>query len=832
MSRRLAAVGLVVVALIGLAVWYVNRQRGAGVRTGQIAFPCEVQGYPCTWDEVDPEIVRRTKRLGEIAMYSTIATPDLREIARFLAGLDGMAEVALDGTWLRFRLEGGRPAWVTLPSEMDHHLPPGDPGHARAKFGQKRSPVSGVELPSEAARRTSRLRLRNFVSPRPLYAATQQGQRKVAGEPGEGKKALILAPFEFEFQNSGRVAKRARLIKDYREKNGGAVTYHADFYVLDDNPIGPAPDDVVLPSQEVVFDDFLHWDTFDLIIVYTHGGRASCNRPAPVGGATITDWQVNHQGEECPIISAGRAKQSSYGSYKGVELHYWGVGLRRYTRDKPAPAATRYSSPDPTGWEYEPDAVHPGLTEQERRDCAEQVYAGDDSPRTDGGKPCVAPAWKHELPMILLWTPFFEERYPAGLERTIVLLAACHSGYREILLRMLARRQGSGVSAFGFDDETDAGDATHVMEEAVRLIDHGYDSEELKERLGELDRSGHLTGVTMSPGDSEPPSRPPELREASTDRTHGRDIVQLIHPGTGRDLDSVGTVNILGVPGDGRADSLALFPTLIGVSEPDFVERVPLQVRVMGEGVPDARYVARIPTGREGAFRHEGPVALGRDARLNEVVDLEVRTELPGGTVTRWVYKDVSLLGCWFTATVSGPAVGGSLSLSGADVQLREDPDSGVWSGRLFSPQAYSITENTVYFAGTTRVEIRDRPVSGRGITIQVESMGDWPGRPKGERLFTVIFHEDVRRSGRSIVPAGQAAVLHSLIVPNDGGPSPTGTLEITPSSASGISGRFRSRLQPRHQILTYNALVRPREVYPEIKANEAGLTGTFDGCR
>lgn len=182
-------------------------------------------------------------------------------------------------------------------------------------------------------------------------------------------------------------------------------------------------------------------------------------------------------------------------------------------------------------------------------------------------------------------------------------------------------------------------------------------------------------------------------------------------------------------------------------------------------------------------------------------------------------YEEVSLVSCGrWQATIQGQAIGGSLSLSGTDVNVRQDTSSGMWSASLFSPQAYSITENVVGLRGDT-YETQSRPVSGHGVGIRISWMtfGDFPGRPKGEQLFEVYFDE--------------TTVFHSLIVPNDGGPSPTGSLQVLPTSSSRASGRFESSLLPRSQLLYSDALVRPPELLPEVQANEARLTGTFEAC-
>src|SRR5690606_40923425 len=112
------------------------------------------------------------------------------------------------------------------------------------------------------------------------------------------------------------------------------------------------------------------------------------NRPVPRGGEVMNLSKL-YDGPRCPIIVAGRAKQTDYGDRLGVELFYWSKGVISYVpRDPPD---TRYRSPDDRGW-YEADVTHPGLTPSERLWCYDLRDVAQDTV-TRGGKPCFVPAW-------------------------------------------------------------------------------------------------------------------------------------------------------------------------------------------------------------------------------------------------------------------------------------------------------------------------------------------------------------------------------------------------------------------------------------------------------
>lgn len=671
--RRLALAAVVLVLLIAALTWRGRERQPAVAARGPL--PCVQHGYPCTWNEVDPEVVERTKRLGEIAMLSLIDTPDLKLLAEFLAGVESMAEVVLDGTALRFRLEGGRPAWVVLPDELNHHFPANT--HA--------------PTPSAASPRTptgGRVGLLERLGPRPLHAATFQNgpPQTIAGRPGEGKRALVLAPFEYELKHSGDFVDGIRLIRDYREENDGSVTWHADLHVLADNPVRPAG---AGPSGEVVFDDFLGWDDADLslIILLTHGGKVACNRPIPRGGE-VMDQSTLYEGPRCPIIVAGRAKQTDYGDRLGVELFYWGNPVMSYVpRDAPE---TRFDAPDERGWQ-ERSATHPGLTGPERVWCWERQENGENAV-TAGGKPCFVPVWVHDRPMIALWTPFFETEYPNGLEGTVVFLAACYSGSGEVLPRILAPQSARGVTVLGFDSVAMEDDAAFVINETIRLVDLGYHSDRLVERLGQLDRSGLLTGRTLDPTDAPPATSPTAIVEVSPAAVHGRDVVAL-KTQAGVELEAGSVVDVVGVAGDGAPDSLDVRATLLGVSDPAMLPQVRLSVAVVAEGSGEPFRPTWTESGPEAAYHHRFPVPLGRDARDGEVVDLEIEAVLPGGGTSRWRYRDIGLAVpplCGFVADVSGGRYPGTHSGPArvlGNAMVLTDYESG-WSANVVLPLA------------------------------------------------------------------------------------------------------------------------------------------------
>jgi len=173
----------------------------------------EIEGYPCTWAEVAPEVADRTDQIGQIAAALLHAVPDPSVVAAVLAASDELAEVDADAQAVRFRLHGGRPAFVSLPH--DH----GDPDGGEAGEG-----VAVVPQPSVSEHVPSRAPLGRVSS----WAAaglsavfpTLHAQATRAGintpTPGNGKRALILAPYYFELgKETPHIAKQFSDTRDY-----------------------------------------------------------------------------------------------------------------------------------------------------------------------------------------------------------------------------------------------------------------------------------------------------------------------------------------------------------------------------------------------------------------------------------------------------------------------------------------------------------------------------------------------------------------------------------------------------------------------------------------
>jgi len=518
---------------------------------------------------------------------------------------------------------------------------------------------------------------------------------------------------------------------------------HADMDKYGPNPVTGPDTDIEglyqtfsgqsLLSGQVQFDDFLHWDDYNLVLLASHGTRYKCNLRPPVGGEELVgnETTLNDPSASadiwCPLIWAGRAKQASYGSYIGVETMTM------------------------TGDIYD---SHPGLTRIEAAECvvkldvfhealeaaAERAHIDPSlppeiipEPTSPGGKPCRVIIGQRDQVLVGLWTAFFKTVYPNGLKNIILFLGSCQSGLNNILLDHFTGGNGSGggtsgspnVAVMGFDDSVKSGDAWHVATEMLKMLDKGYDSEKMIKDLKELDRTQHLVGIAM---DFHPqlPDSPAEVANSSSNPTHGRDVVELVDPDTGAEFEDGDRVILLGSLGDGEPDKIRLGMHMRGIDDATDVDAIKLELSVNGRAPIGPYELAR--NIREGVMAAaEKEVELGFDVALNQTLDLEIRAELEGGGKSRWSYDDLVPDDCFveprqgqFAGEMTGPLARTIERHSHGAFAKILGSRSGGWVLQIESREPGRDLSITTYY-------IKDDPIPGGTATITDSGFYDIP---------------------------------------------------------------------------------------------------------
>lgn len=574
----------------------------AGEVPPSIELDCERRGYPCTWAEVDPSVQEATRTAWVRLAARMEESRSPADVAAFAREIPDVVEADAGDLAVRFRLQGGRPYWVFLPY---------DPAF----------PIEGA-APSSGAREGAAFGSTAMGdAPAPLVRAmlrTVQADERMdpVGEPGEGKKALVLSPFEWQFASEGGkaapVAEVIASIDDYQPERGGQVTFHAN--IDEEVPIrlmSSVPFDFRQVQADVTLDDFLHWHEYQYIYLSTHGAEVCPREPA---------------GTPChTVLMAGRASQADL------------------ERADAIPGIDRTGSL--TG-------LNPDLGTAERERCIRDLQQGDMQATSAAGTPCL-----HDEPLsyeiLLLTTDFFRARYPQGLRDAIIFLAACQSTRAgDLVLHLTGNNRN--VVVFGFDEVVRTDQASAIGVRTAQLLRDRYSNDEIERTLNREFADQPFWGLVQSSGSAPAGLLPAKLTSTGGTSTYGRDIIRLLDPGTGEPLEDGASLRLVGARGDGAPDSVRVTIDL-GRLDPELADPAlyDVSVAVLDRPASDATYRLE-ERFDEHTVRRTGPVALGFDVEEGQTVDLEVSATLPGGGETRWTYRDLRLPESHFIYAATG----------------------------------------------------------------------------------------------------------------------------------------------------------------------------------
>jgi hypothetical protein len=223
---------------------------------------CEAEGYPCSLQEVPDEILERSATLGDEALAMFDAGSSMADVDSWLAGQDGMAEVASDDLALRFRLDGGRGNWILRSGALGTRGSPGQHQTAAA--------------PSAAA----------------------SAFRSVVGGDSDSKRALVLSPFLWDFGSTDDGEPVAEILAGTRGYTGGVV-----------QAANPEQTDT-----NVNIESFKRWGDFDVVHVVSHGFRL-CSKTGCRAVISSGTLQGPPPGDAGAIV-----KKAFFPADRGVEL--------------------------------------------------------------------------------------------------------------------------------------------------------------------------------------------------------------------------------------------------------------------------------------------------------------------------------------------------------------------------------------------------------------------------------------------------------------------------------------------------------------------------------
>lgn len=601
------------------------------------ALECETHGYACSWGEVDPEEVDRAFAALLEAQRMLEARTPMAEIADWLRGRPGVVQVEEGDGIVRFHVEGTPPLFLmeqrALPAvrlregsgrrggqqgageEADGVAAPTglawfadrSTGGAPVTFplsllGSSPLPPSRVELPPRL------LPPRSAVSPRPQPAPGDP----VVGDNSDHtrkpfKRALILSLFDWEFHHAETNQTRTSLLWARSYGCEGCVELRTTTY-NGGCSLDTAPGECYIDVQ-TSWRDFQGWDRYDIVHVGTHGGHVC------TGTRCLTH-----------VLTGNRFVWMN------------GDPMDAYRRAAPGGLVRAFRPAFPPGVTYaaagRPSACDPLATDTRlwRSMCADGMV--------------------HEI----VTDDFFRWRYPRGLDDKILVFSACAVFNSSHFIPHLVR--GGNSTAVGWMDVVDSQEATDAsLEFYTRLV--GSPREDYRtggQRAG--DAWAFAVGEVW-PAGSWYRRAAGEVEEEWTraaislpDFKRGREMPFLVDPRTDREVEDGERLEVRGISGDGRPDSIVVRVDVGGIGDQEDPADYPIRFRVDGEDLPGS-YLASQRLD-QALHRFEGVVPLRGDTRPGQRVDLDVRVEAPGGGYSRWLYTDLLLLGaCSFAGALT-----------------------------------------------------------------------------------------------------------------------------------------------------------------------------------
>lgn len=90
-----------------------------------VELECESEGYPCSLSDVPIKIHDRTEEIGNEVLSMLEAGSSVEEVDAWLVEQQDVAEVEFDDHAIRYRLDGGRGAWILREGAVASRGAPG-----------------------------------------------------------------------------------------------------------------------------------------------------------------------------------------------------------------------------------------------------------------------------------------------------------------------------------------------------------------------------------------------------------------------------------------------------------------------------------------------------------------------------------------------------------------------------------------------------------------------------------------------------------------------------------------------------------------------------------
>jgi len=278
---------------------------GGGDGTPTTELDCERVGFPCSAADVSEAVREAEGQYVADLLQRLEGGATTTEALAWIRGQPDVVSAEADATSLVFRLDGGQPSWIVRPL-----LAPTASVVQETVVGLTPSGVVG------------------------------DGTDRDDDEPDNRKRALILAPFFWQWGSDEYLADVASDLRAL-EEDKGVPDYNHDFKDADfvfDNLVTPATFGAAIAStgDADLTDSRRDWREYDAIFVHSHGGQYSEDTFVSTGVVQAFDPSIAGEAKRiCDILMEPYAEAGAVGvrcgtvSMQGAEgeVHYRTLGI-------------------------------------------------------------------------------------------------------------------------------------------------------------------------------------------------------------------------------------------------------------------------------------------------------------------------------------------------------------------------------------------------------------------------------------------------------------------------------------------------------------------------
>lgn len=576
----------------------------AGDRPATAEGKCGAPGFPCTWGEVSDEVLARTETIADVGLAAAIEKRTVQAVAGAIASEADAIVMGKGKDAVRFRVAGGRPAWV---------------------FVRTADQIATLGLGSLTPTAWAGPAASEHVGP-PI-GKSSKGEKPT-------KKALILSPFQWQWQLGGDTDysdEIERVIGSVEDYEGGVTRL--------ENAVAPGGGGI---HNEVGWVQFQQFGQYDAIHVTTHGGLICRDDDS---ADCITALASGEMWDHTGVEPEDRPGRDALLTRHGIELGFIPMtassviaaaelGLRPQPIESRAHGGRNLPGNQP--WKVGPLVLL-------NTDFFKAAYpAGLDdkiiflSACESGVSSDLSDALIGNHTAVIGWSQV--------MQLDVASLAA--SCFWKLLAGV---RQGAPRT-----DEDYCQTAASERIDGGRTVENAFDELLAVTALARRRGTGPVMSIVIEDAGIQDAVTGARLEPTGDRQTRAAEIIRLYEPDEKRRFQDGDAAKLVGVPGDGQPDKLEVVAELIGISDDENPGDFTIHLTIDDHDAPTTWKATERQ--RKGVYHGKTTVDLGFDLEPGKPFALEPWVEFPGDGLSRWRYEDIRIE--YFVFTVSGPAFG------------------------------------------------------------------------------------------------------------------------------------------------------------------------------